>query len=44
MLLRLDYDSGHGIGSTKSQTLDERADLFAFLLWQMGVPGYAPKP
>ncbi|MDP1900742.1 MAG: prolyl oligopeptidase family serine peptidase [Rubrivivax sp.] len=44
VLLRLDYDSGHGIGSTKSQVLDERADLFAFLLWQMGVPGYAPRP
>jgi prolyl oligopeptidase len=44
VLLRLDYESGHGIGSTKSQVLDERADLYAFLLWQMGVPGYAPKP
>ena len=42
VLLRLDYDSGHGIGSTKSQVLDERADLFAFLLWQMGQPGFAP--
>lgn len=37
--VRLDYDSGHGIGSTKAQVLDERADLFAFTLWQMGVPG-----
>jgi prolyl oligopeptidase len=36
VLLRLDYDSGHGIGSTKTQALDERADIFAFLLWQMG--------
>ena len=44
VLLRLDYDSGHGVGSTKSQTFDERADTFAFLLWQFGVPGYAPKP
>jgi prolyl oligopeptidase len=35
MLLRLDYDSGHGIGSTKTQALDERADIFAFLLWRM---------
>ncbi len=43
VLLRLDYDSGHGIGSTKAQVLDERADLFAFTLWQMGVPGYALK-
>ena len=43
VLLRLDYDSGHGIGSTKAQVLDERADLFAFTLWQMGVPGYELK-
>ena len=32
-----------GIGSTKAQVLDERADLFAFTLWQMGVPGYELK-
>lgn len=44
VLLRLDYESGHGIGSTKAQTFDERADIFAFTLWQMGVPGYALKP
>ena len=44
VLLRLDYASGHGIGSTKAQVLDERADHFAFVLWQMGVPGYELKP
>jgi prolyl oligopeptidase len=42
VLLRLDYDSGHGIGSTKSQQFDERADTFAFLLWQLGAPGFQP--
>ncbi len=40
VLLRLDYESGHGIGNTKAQVLDERADLFAFTLWQMGVAGF----
>jgi prolyl oligopeptidase len=40
VLLRLDYEAGHGVGSTKRQVLDERADVFAFMLWQMGVPGY----
>ena len=40
VLMRLDFEAGHGIGNTKSQVLDERADLFAFLLWQMGVAGY----
>ncbi len=43
VLLRLDYESGHGIGSTKSQALDSRADTFSFLLWQMGVAGFALK-
>lgn len=43
VLLRLDYDAGHGIGSTKQQQLQERADVFAFLLWQMGIDGYQPK-
>ena len=41
VLMRLDYASGHGVGNTRSQVLDERADLFAFLLWQMGVPGWS---
>jgi prolyl oligopeptidase len=44
VLLRLDYDAGHGIGNTKKQTLEERADMFAFFLWQMGVAGYQPAP
>ena len=43
ILLRLDYDAGHGIGNTKKQQFEERADIFSFLLWQMGVAGYAPK-
>jgi prolyl oligopeptidase len=43
VLLRLDYDAGHGVGSTKSQILQERADILAFFLWQMGIEGYAPQ-
>jgi prolyl oligopeptidase len=42
VLMRLDFDAGHGIGNTKKQQLAERADNFSFLLWQMGVPGYQP--
>ncbi|MBX3619820.1 MAG: prolyl oligopeptidase family serine peptidase [Rhizobacter sp.] len=42
ILLRLAYDAGHGIGNTKKQVLEERADMFAFFLWQMGVPAYQP--
>jgi len=44
VLLRLDYQSGHGIGNTKQQTFDEVADVYAFALWQMGVPRYQPGP
>lgn len=42
VLMRLDYASGHGVGNTRSQVFDERADTFAFLFWQMGVPGWSP--
>lgn len=41
ILLRIDYDAGHGIGSTKTQAYQERADIFAFLFWQFGVSGFA---
>jgi len=33
----VDYHAGHGIGSTKLQTLKGIADRYAFLLWQMGM-------
>ncbi|MES2352995.1 MAG: prolyl oligopeptidase family serine peptidase [Pseudomonadota bacterium] len=36
VLLRVDYDAGHGLGSTKSQNDQELADVYAFLLWQLG--------
>ena len=36
VLLRVDYDAGHGLGSTKSQRELELADLYAFLWWQLG--------
>jgi prolyl oligopeptidase len=42
VLLRVDYDAGHGIGSTKSQRDIELADELSFLFWQLGVTGYAP--
>ncbi len=37
VLLRLDYEAGHGVGSTKAQRLSGIADMYSFLLWQMGV-------
>ncbi len=35
VLLRVDYDAGHGIGSTRAQQDREAADTYAFLLWQL---------
>ena len=42
VLLRVDFDAGHGYGSTKKQRNEELADILAFLLWQLGVKGYGP--
>jgi prolyl oligopeptidase len=42
VLLRLDYDAGHGVGSTRSQRNAELADIYSFLLWQFGEPGFQP--
>jgi len=44
VLLRVDYEAGHGIGSTKAQRLAEYADTMAFYLWQFGIPAYQPPP
>ncbi|MEO6407838.1 MAG: prolyl oligopeptidase family serine peptidase, partial [Burkholderiaceae bacterium] len=43
VLLRLDFAAGHGYGNTKSQELDEVADVYAFALWQAGVPAFQPR-
>ncbi len=43
VLMRLDYDAGHGIGNTKKQQQAERADIYSFFLWQMGVKGFELK-
>ena len=36
VLLRLDEQAGHGIGSTATQAAGQLADVYAFLLWQFG--------
>jgi prolyl oligopeptidase len=40
VLLRVDFDAGHGIGSTRAQQDREAVDTYAFLLWRTGAPGY----
>jgi prolyl oligopeptidase len=36
VLLRLDMQAGHGVGSTATQRYALSADIYSFLLWQMG--------
>lgn len=41
VLLRVDYDAGHGgIGATKTQHTNLLTDQFSFLLWQLGDPDF----
>lgn len=35
--LRVTFDAGHGLGSTRAQADAEWADIFAFVLWRAGV-------
>ncbi|MFV8820027.1 prolyl oligopeptidase family serine peptidase [Haliea sp. E17] len=36
VLMRIEYGAGHGIGSTREQVLQEMAETYAFLFWQLG--------
>ena len=40
VVLRIDYEAGHGRGRAKAQIFKERADIFAFMMWQFGVEEY----
>jgi prolyl oligopeptidase len=42
VLLRLDYDAGHGAGGTRRQQQERQADVWSFFLWQFGVPAFQP--
>ena len=43
ILLRVDYHGGHNvIGATRADTEDTFADIFSFMLWQLGKPGFQP--
>jgi prolyl oligopeptidase len=43
ILLDVDYDAGHGIGSRREQSRRLWADEMAFALWQFGDPDFQPK-
>jgi prolyl oligopeptidase len=45
ILLRVDYDAGHGfMATTRSQANQLLADQYSFLLWQLGDPLFAGLP
>jgi prolyl oligopeptidase len=43
ILLRVEADAGHGIGSTRAQRDAETADIMAFMLWRTGDARFQPK-
>jgi prolyl oligopeptidase len=43
VLVRIDPDAGHGIGSTRDQSLAERADVWSFFLAAFGDPDFTPR-
>jgi len=44
ILLRIDFDAGHGIGSTRTQSDALAADIYSFVLWRTGAKGFQPRP
>jgi prolyl oligopeptidase len=45
ILLRVDYDGGHGfLASSRAQSDALLADQYSFLLWQLGDPGFQAIP
>jgi len=42
ILLRVDFDEGHGLGSSRPQREKLLADIGAFILWQSGDPDFQP--
>lgn len=43
VLLRVDEESGHGIGSTRSQVDELFVDIAAFMFWQAGFEDWQPR-
>ncbi len=43
VLIRIDVNAGHGAGKPTSKIIDEQADTWSFLLWEMGVRSLGAK-
>jgi prolyl oligopeptidase len=42
ILLRSDANAGHGMGTALSTRIEEQADVYAFLVDQLGIKGPVP--
>jgi prolyl oligopeptidase len=42
ILLRVELLSGHGGGTTLTRTIDQNADIYAFLVRTLGMRGVSP--
>jgi len=42
VLLYVDQAGGHGLATSQGEAEEQRADWYAFLLWQLGDPGFQP--
>jgi prolyl oligopeptidase len=42
VLLRVDFESGHGPAAARARRLEELADIYSFVLWQLGDPQFQP--
>jgi prolyl oligopeptidase len=42
VLLRVNYDAGHGITDTMQQQVSDWTDIFTFVLWQLGEAEFQP--
>ncbi len=43
VLLRIEEQAGHGLGTTRTTRDAEEADIAAFVLWRAGVPEWQPR-
>ena len=42
VLLRVDFEAGHGPGTPRAHRAEELADIYSFALWQFGDRAFAP--
>lgn len=43
VLMRVEWEGGHGQGASRTQRVEELADIYAFLLWQFRHDGFVPE-